>query len=327
MFLSGFLNNYRDIEMPIDDIAQAYTTWVQEDRYMVLERHKPTWDAPKSSTMFEKETIAVKSAKRGNDVYSYRVLSRFGIFQDALIDLNLTHFDKGQMRTHVLFATLTYDIKLKSRHQAWKAISREYNLFMSKMRRVFGSISTARTFESFENGYPHVHVVLLFNDFVFQVREYTDRKGRKVLLVDDDIKDCISAMWHSNVDVKGVGNVSESISYLKKYISKCANFDSNDSKGIKTLAQCWAYRKRAYCLSGVLRTRMSDLIANMHNSNFQLTQKSLDGEGFEENKWSCLGFVSIEILGVEAFVWRLAIAGELRERVYEDLSEREIKND
>jgi len=327
MSLSGFLNDYPDIDMPIEDIARAYTSWVQEDRYMILERLKPIWDAPKSSTMLEKETIAVKCAKRGNDVYSYRVLSRFSTFQNGIIDLNVTCLDRGQMRTRVLFMTLTYDTKLKSRHQAWKAVSKEYNLFMSKMRRVFGSISTARTFESFENGYPHVHVVLLFNDFTFQVREYMNRKGRKVLLVDDDIKGCISAMWHSNVDVKGVGNVSESINYLKKYVSKCANFDSNDSKGVKTLAQCWAYGKRAYCLSGVFRTRMTDLIRNMRNSNSQLIQKSLDGEGFEENKWSCLGFVSRDVLEIEAFVWRLTLAGELRERVYEDLGDREIKND
>ena len=68
------------------------------------------------------------------------------------------------------------------------------------MREVFGSISSARTFESFENGYPHVHAVLLFNDVSFVVREYINKKGRKVLLIDDDIKDCISAMWHSNVE-------------------------------------------------------------------------------------------------------------------------------
>jgi hypothetical protein len=327
MFLSGFLNNYHDIEMPLEDITEAYTSWVQEDRYMILERSKPSWGAPKSSTMFEKETIAVKSAKRGNDVYSHRVLSRFGIFQDALTDLNLTYFDGKQMRTQVLYATLTYDTKLKSRHQAWKLVSKEYNLFMSKMRRVFGSISTARTFESFENGYPHVHVVLLFNDFTFQVREYTNRKGERVLLIDDDIRGCIRAMWHSNVNINGVGNVSKSINYLKKYISKCANFDAGDSKGIKTLAQCWAYKKRAYCLSGVFRKRMSDLIRNKHNSNSQLKQKTLDGQEFEEYKWSCLGFVSRDVLETEAFVWRLTLAGELRERVYEDLGDRAIKND
>src|SRR4030043_137850 len=144
MFLSGFLSNYRDIEIPIEDIIQAYASWVKEDRYMVLERLKPTWDAPKSSTMFEKETIAVKSAKRGNDVYSRRVLSKFSMFEDLLTDLNLVYFTRGKMRTQVLFITLTYDTKLRSQHQAWKTLSKFYNLFMSKMRRVFGSISSAR---------------------------------------------------------------------------------------------------------------------------------------------------------------------------------------
>ena len=325
MFLSGFLNYYRDSEIPIEDIIQAYTSWVQEHRYMILERLRPTWDAPKSSTMFEKETIAVKSAKRGNDVYSRRVLSRFGMFEDLLTDLNLVYFDRGKMRTQVLFITLTYDTKLRSQHQAWKTLSKFYNLFMSKMRRVFGSISSARTFESFENGYPHVHAVLLFNDFSFPVREIINEKGRKVLVIDDDLKDGISAMWHSWVDVKGVGNVSESINYLKKYISKCANFDATDSKGIKTLAQCWAYRKRAYCLAGIFRQKMSDLIANMQNSNSKTSQMTLENERLEKNKWICLGFVSIEILQIKPFIWRLPLSGDLRDRVYEALSEREYE--
>jgi hypothetical protein len=323
MFLSGFLSNYRDIEIPIKDIIQAYTSWVQEHRYMILERAKPKWDSPKASVMFEKETIAVKSAKRGNDVYSRRVLSRFGLFEELLTDLNLVYLDGGRMHTQVLFITLTYDTKLRSQHQAWKTLSKFYNLFMSKMRRVFGPISSARTFESFENGYPHIHAVLLFNDFSFEVREHIDKKGRKVLLIDDDIKDCISAMWHSNVDVKGVGNVSESINYLKKYISKCANFDVADSKGIKTLAQCWAYRKRAYCLAGTFRQRMSDLIANMQNSNSRRVQLTLQNEEVEENKWCCLGFVSIEVLEIEPFIWRLSLSGDLRERVYAELRGQE----
>jgi hypothetical protein len=326
MFLSGFLNQYRDIEIPTEDITQAYTSWVQEDRYMILERLKPTWDAPKSSTMFEKETIAVKSAKRGNDVYSQRVLSRFGMFEDLLTDLNLTYFDRGKTRTQVLFLTLTYDTKLCSQHQAWKTLSKFYNLFMSKMRRVFGSISSARTFESFENGYPHVHAVLLFNDFSFPVQEIANEKGHKILVIDDDLKGGIAAMWHSWVDIKGVGNVSESINYLKKYISKCTNFDVADSKGIKTLAQCWAYRKRAYCLAGIFRQRMSDLIGHMQNSNSKTLQLTLKNEKLEENKWSCLGFVSIEVLGIEPFIWHLQLSGELLDRVYDDLQEQESKS-
>jgi hypothetical protein len=143
------------------------------------------------------------------------------------------------------------------------------------------------------------------------------------LLINDDMKDCISAMWHSNVDVKGVGNVSESINYLKKYISKCANFDAGDSEEIKTLAQCWAYRKRAYCLAGTFRKRMSDLIHHMQNSNSKISQLTLENGELKENRWTCLGFVSIDVLEVEPFVWHLSLFDDLRERVYEALRERE----
>lgn len=227
------------------------------------------------------------------------------------------------MRTQVLFLTLTYDTKLCSRHQAWITNSKLYNLFMSKLRRVFGSISSARSFESFENGYPHIHAVLLFNDFSFEVREAIDKKGRKVLLIDDNLLECIQAFWHSFIKVRGVGNVSESISYLKKCISKCAEFDVSDSKGVGTLSQCWAYRKRAYCLSGVFRSRMFDLNANMQNSNSKISQLTLENERLEENKWSCLGFVSIEVLQIEPFMWHMPLSGELRERICEALMEQE----
>ena len=63
----------------------------------------------------------------------------------------------------------------------------------------------------------------------------------------------------------------------------------------------------------------------MQNSNLKPQQLTLLNEMLEENKWSCLGFVSIGVLGIEPFVWRLLLSGELRDHVYEDLSEREGK--
>lgn len=72
---------------------------------------------------------------------------------------------------------------------------------------------------------------------------------------------------------------------------------------------------------------MSDLIRNMHNSNSQQTRESLDGDELEENRWSSLGFVSIDVLDVEPFAWRLSLFREVRERVYEELCERDAKND
>jgi len=63
----------------------------------------------------------------------------------------------------------------------------------------------------------------------------------------------------------------------------------------------------------------------MQNSNSKTLQLTLLNEGLEENRWSRLGFVSIEVLGIEPFIWRLLLSGELRDHVYEDLSEREGK--
>ncbi len=68
---------------------------------------------------------------------------------------------------------------------------------------------------------------------------------------------------------------------------------------------------------------MSDLIVTMQNSNSFRVQLTLENEKLEENKWSCLGFVSIEVLEIEPCVWRLSLSGDLRERVYEELRERE----
>jgi len=65
----------------------------------------------------------------------------------------------------------------------------------------------------------------------------------------------------------------------------------------------------------------------MQNSNSKPQQLTLLNEMLEENKWSCLGFVSMEILGIEPFIWRLLLSGELRDRVYEDLGERVHKTD
>lgn len=63
---------------------------------------------------------------------------------------------------------------------------------------------------------------------------------------------------------------------------------------------------------------------NMQNSDSKSLQSTLQNEK-EENRWSCLGFVSIEVLEIEPFIWRLPLSGELRDRVYEDLQEQEKK--
>lgn len=46
-------------------------------------------------------------------------------------------------------------------------------------------------------------------------------------------------------------------------------------RGLKTLALCWVYRKRAFSVSGQFRKALTDLITDLHNSNKKLLQVTL----------------------------------------------------
>jgi len=201
------------------------------------------------------DVFAVKCAKRGNDVYVSRVKSRFrGVCRRSE---DLTFFnpkDRGHKETSALWVTLTYDTKRCSYSEAWENIGIEFNGFMSYIRRHFGKVSCCRVFESFENGHPHIHCILLFKEHSFSVL----RDARGQFRIHE--KDIIADGWHSNVDVKAMSSLSGGLSYLKKYLLKGIDVLKSDSKGLKTLALCWIYRKRAFSVSGSFRQALTDLV-------------------------------------------------------------------
>ena len=164
---------------------------------------------------------------------------------------------------------------------------------MAYVRRQFGKVSCCRVFESFENGYPHIHCILLFQEYTFSV--FRDAKGQ--FRVHE--KDTIAQGWHSNVDVKAMSSLAGGFSYLKKYLLKGIDFENADSKGLKTLALCWIYRKRAFSVSGSFRKALSDLITDLHNSNKPTAQITLLGEIIPEEKFHLLGFVTGKDLQIE----------------------------
>ena len=74
-----------------------------------------------------------------------------------------------------MFVTLTYDTKLYSFGEAWKSIGDEFNRFMSFIRKNFGKVVCCRVFKAYENGYPHIHCILLFKEKEFKV--FMDKKN------------------------------------------------------------------------------------------------------------------------------------------------------
>jgi hypothetical protein len=213
---------------------------------------------------------------------------------------NLVFFnpkDRGIKKTKALFVTFTYHTKRCSFKDAWLMIGVEFNRFMAYTRKNIGKIASCRVFESFENGYPHIHCILLFEKAWFTV--FRDKKGRFRI----HLKNSLAKGWHSNIDVKAMHTLSGGLTYLKKYLLKSVDFQKADSKALKTLALCWAFRKRAFSVSGSFRKLLSDLIRYMHNSNRKLRQITLFGEVLPENKYVVLGFVSNTVLNVKGDVW------------------------
>jgi hypothetical protein len=284
------LKEHARLNYSLDQIVEQYIEWAIEDMYMILTK----WNKEK----WKNDVYAVKCSKRGNDVYVSRVESRFrGIYNRSE---DLTFFnpkDRGHQETRALWVTLTYDSKRCLYGEAWENIGIEFNAFMAYTRRNFGKVSICRVFESFENGYPHIHCILLFEEHSFSV--FRDAKGQSRVRE----KDVIAEGWHSNVDVKAMSSLAGGLSYLKKYLLKGIDVLKADSKGLKTLALCWIYRKRAFSVSGRFRQALNDLISDLHNSNKKLVQVTLSGKLLVEERFYLLGFVPIDILKTRRDIW------------------------
>jgi len=87
------------------------------------------------------------------------------------------------------------------------------------------------------------------------------------------------------------------------------------------LALCWAYRKRAFSVSGLFRQLLHGLIITMHNSNRQLRQVTLSGEVLLECKFYVIGFVPADVVRLKKDVWFSKLNSEQISEIEKFLSE------
>jgi hypothetical protein len=59
----------------------------------------------------------------------------------------------------------------------WEEVGQDFNRWISAMRRRYGKISILRSWESHEDGYPHIHCVLLFDECEFKTFFYNGSGG------------------------------------------------------------------------------------------------------------------------------------------------------
>lgn len=267
----------------VELVEDHYRAWVKIPFYVVIDKF--------NEEKVDYEYRVFRSAKRGDEKYADRQLSRFRRLR-KIVPLE-SYFrwgetDRGQISSPCVFVTLTYAPKEIELKDAYGSVGHDFNRWISGLRSAHGPIDVVRVWESQKNGYPHVHCALHFRDVSWKgFHHYTWKKGKKCLEYRVDEVDAFKANWHGGfVDVLLLNSSRAGYSYCSKYLSKSVRFKGNDVKGQRTLALCWYFRKRSFAISGQLRSLYGDLISTESNSNFHGVSSAN-----QTWKWELFGFV------------------------------------
>lgn len=293
----------------LDEIVQEYHNWVTTDNYLILNRMQETTINGRLDC--KHSTIAVLLAKRGNTYYAERTLKRFQQLTKNIKPITCFRPHDPAKKTRILWITLTYHTKRCPLYEAWQNISKEYNRFMANMRKQYGRIASIRCFEAFENGHPHIHACLIFQDTEFDVQLRFDGKtadGKNdapCWRIKQDVT--IETYWHSRVDVQAQQSTKYAINYIAKYITKAIKFEEATTKTMKTLALNWLFNRRSYSVSGKFMTITGEeltahvLTKEMRTSNQKTTmQATFLGEPIPIYTYTFMGVVPGEELGLNS---------------------------
>jgi hypothetical protein len=283
-------------------LSEQFRKWRDANAYIILSNDKG-------------EFKFMKSARRGNDVYRYRVRQRLKPLSaicesktDPIVPHNCRCFN-----TRLLFITLTWNpsMCLHDRVSSWEVFPALLNEFFSKVRSQYGEFDVLRCFEAFPStGYPHAHMVLLFHEHEFPVHYYvssTKRKKEKIrFITTDDVNEFFHDTWFGqHVLIEGVRSLG-AVGYLLKYIIK----DSHMVNGGFSSANLWVNKMRSYALSSGFCDGLKywlnvpltgvQLDSLMHNSK-RIVPEANDSDKFR--------YLSYEIFPHEVKMWFFMASG------------------
>ena len=275
-YLRGVITN--------EELIEIYRKWRNQNEYAVFCEFLPD---------FKLRYHAMKCSKRGNDVFNWRIKKKFRELDELgnlYGDRKIFNINLPNPKTHCLFLTLTYDTKLDDRNTAWKKVSTDYNRTVSRLRRKYGKISILRVWEASKKGYPHIHAILLFHDYKFNVFEHWSGHHSSYRIRE---KHEFADAWHSNVDVRAVDSIKGAIRYVSKYLRKVHQVDSEHDW---TMANMWIHHKQSFALSGDFTQQIAKIrldLQAMHNSNQKMIQLDLEGKP-HVNQCVLVGFFTLE---------------------------------
>ena len=230
-------------------IKDQYKLWMDEDVFIACQDQATG------------EKVFFRGPKRGNSVYAGQITKRINeqtafLEEDWFRQNYPVRVEDHQHKTNVLHVTLTWNpkVSLGSQRRAWNSISYYYNKFITSFREKFGESFVLRTYESFENGFPHVHMLIITN------RSFDSFKHNGTWRVEE--KEEIADLWHSNVDVKSVDSAKKVRDYILKDMTKSfrRKQDNKDKQDWLTLSMNWFFGKQSFAVSNPDNFFSTDLI-------------------------------------------------------------------
>lgn len=321
------------IREDIHSLVEGFKAWRDTTEYLLMR--------DENVKTGKKEYFATKCSKRGNDVFASRLHKRLGFLKadEKFFDPNdfESHSNK-QVKTKLIWITLTYDSKRCSLDEAWKNIASEFNLWITNLRNKYGKISYAFFPQAFPDpegdaySYPHLHGIVLFEDVEFNVfrRMEMNREGKLGLVYRVEEKHGIEEQgkWHSWIDIKALSSMRAVWNYAKKHCYN-AGYGSSDEATLNNSVM-WLQRKKSFNMSGTFRERYAEFIRGLRSSKV-LVARTLDfskedglGGVFEEHKFTCLGFFSVFDLCIEEKgpPWTVSVSEERVEKLMDRFKRR-----
>ena len=279
-------------ESSFKELIEFYFKWRDFDEYVVLQKQT---ESLRVKGKIERETIAVKCSKRGNDVYWRRVDKRLKFLHNLSATLFNPH--SNVKKSNVIFATLTYDTNRCSVPEACETIGLDYNNWIRNLRKKFGRISCFRCWEASKKEYLHIHVLMVFHDCEFNIAFSQLKGSRRVYRIEE--KEEFEKSWHSFVDVQTIRELREGIRYVTKYLKKTKNEIQTPNL---TLSLCWLFGKRTFAVSGDFLESLKIEIKNRRASQFI----QIDLQGVEVSlkvEYIFIGIFHAKKLGIDHNEW------------------------
>jgi hypothetical protein len=179
----------------------------------------------------------------------------------------------------VIFTILTF-ARNERLDVLWESVGKYFNRWFSAVKSRYGKISIIRCWESHEDGYPHIHVVLLFHEVEFETFFYNG----KWLITE---KREIEALWKWGFsDMFALYSLGAGVGYILKYVTKVNNAllsEKVDRKLVLSLAMMWIFRKRAFLVS----KDFGEFICKVKDEE---PHGQIDLEGNTIYRWALVGF-------------------------------------